>query len=115
MDKKGKGVSRYSVENFLCHSAEKFRGGILYFCIKFVYRKSLDKWGRGVSRFSVENFLSHSAEILGRGIPYCYSNFGYRKYWVKKGVSRFFPSKYFCFTVPEKFRRGILYCCIKFV
>ena len=74
----GKGVSRYSVEIFLCHSAEKFRRGNLYCCIKVVYRKSLDKGG-GVSRFSVRNFLSHSAETLGRGIPYCYSNFGYRK------------------------------------
>ena len=45
MDKKGKGVSRYSVENFLCHSAEKFRRGILCFCIKVVYQKSLDKRG----------------------------------------------------------------------
>ena len=44
MDKKGKGVSRYSVENFLCHSAEKFRKRILYCCIKFVQRKSL--WTR---------------------------------------------------------------------
>ena len=35
------GVSRFSVENFLSHSAEIFRRGILYCCINFGYRKSL--------------------------------------------------------------------------
>ena len=90
MDKKGKGVSRYSVENFLCHSAEKFRRGILCFCIKVVYRKILDRRGGGVSRFSVEFFLSHSAETLGRGILYCYSIFGYRNCRDKKGVIKIF-------------------------
>ena len=95
MDKKAKGVSRYSVENFFCQSAEKFRRGILYFCIKVVYRKSLDKRGRGVSRFSVENFLSDSAETLGGGIPYCYSNFGYRKYCEKKGGIKVFRRNFF--------------------
>ena len=40
------GVSRYSVENFLSHSAEKFRRGILYCCSIFGYRESLDRTGR---------------------------------------------------------------------
>ena len=57
MDKGGGGVSRFSVENFLSHSAEIFRRGILYCCNNFGYRKSLDKGG-GVSRFSVEVFVS---------------------------------------------------------
>ena len=64
------GVSRFSVEIFLSHSAENFRRGILYCCNSFRYRKSLDKIG-GVSSFSVEIFLSHSAENFGRGILYC--------------------------------------------
>ena len=89
MDKKGKGVSRYSVENFLCHSAEKFRRGILYFCIKVVYRKSLDKKGGSIKIFR-RIFLSHSAETLGRGILYCYSNFGYRNCRDKKGGIKIF-------------------------
>ena len=63
MDKR-KGISRFSVENFLSHSAEKFRRGILYCCSNLGYRKSLDKKG-GVSRFSVEN-LCHSAENFRR-------------------------------------------------
>ena len=41
----GGGVSRFSVENFWSHSAENFRRGTLYCCIKFGYRKSLDKRG----------------------------------------------------------------------
>ena len=44
MDKKG-GVSRFSVEKFLSHSAENFRRGIVYCCINFGFRKSLDKKG----------------------------------------------------------------------
>ena len=40
------GVSRYSVEYFLSHSAEKFRRGILYCCSIFGYRESLDRTGR---------------------------------------------------------------------
>ena len=90
MDKKGKGVSRYSVENFLCHSAEKFRSGILYFCIKVVYRKSLDKTGGEYQDFPSNFFLSHSAETLGRGILYCYSTFGYRNCRDKKGGIKIF-------------------------
>ena len=31
----GGGVSRFYIENFLSHSAENFRGGILYCCINF--------------------------------------------------------------------------------
>ena len=62
-----KGVSRFSVEVFLSHSAENFRrGGIFLGFIKFGSRKNLDK-RRGESRFSVEIFLSHSAEKFRSG------------------------------------------------
>ena len=95
------GVSKFSVENFLSHSAEKFRRGIFYCCNNFGYRKSLDKRG-GASRFSVENFLSHSAENFRRGIFYCCNNFGYRKSLKKRGGEhQVFPSKIFCHTVPK--------------
>ena len=76
---RGGGVSRFSVENFLSHSAENFRRGIFYCCNNFGYRKSLDKRGGGASRFSVENFLSHSAEKF-HGLPFNVSeNLGHRK------------------------------------
>ena len=76
MDKRGKGVSRYSVENF---------------CLT-------------VAKIFVEEFIT-VAVILGTG------NVGIRREREYQDI----PSKIFCLTVPEKFRRGILYCCIKFV
>ena len=62
------GISRFSVEIFVSHSAKKFRKGILLFLRKFLVSKSfMDEKGGGVSRFSVENFWSHSAEKLRWG------------------------------------------------
>ena len=40
---RGGGVSRFSVEKFLSHSAENFRRGVIYCCNSFGYRESLDK------------------------------------------------------------------------
>ena len=66
-----KRVSRFSIEKFSSHSAEKFRRGALLCFRKFLLSKNVrDKrggGGEGVSRFSVENFLSHSAESFRRG------------------------------------------------
>ena len=61
MDKRGGGgggggVSRFSVENFLSHSAENFRRGILHCCINFGYRKGLDKRGGGPQDFPSKIF-----------------------------------------------------------
>ena len=74
------GISRFSVEIFMSHSAEKFRKGIVMFLTKFLVWKSfMDEGGGGVSRFSVENFWYHSAEKF-RGHPFNVSeNLGYRK------------------------------------
>ena len=49
MDKRGGGVSRFPVEIFLFHSAEKCRSGTSQSFIDFGYRKSLDEsvWGGG--------------------------------------------------------------------
>ena len=71
--KMGGGVSRFSVDNFLSHSAENFSTGILC-CNNFGNRRSLEEKA-GVSRFSVEKFLSHSAENFLRGILRCCINF----------------------------------------
>ena len=62
-------MSRFSVENFMSHSAEKFCGGTLLCCVskKFpVAKKFMDETEGGVSRFSVESFLSHSAATFRR-------------------------------------------------
>ena len=91
MDKRGKGVSRLSIENFLSHSVENFRRGILYCCINFGYRKSLDRRGGNI-KIIRPIFLSHSVEKFRRGILYCCINFRWRKnLWTRGGkrVSRF--------------------------
>ena len=54
-----------SVENFLSHSAEKFRGHPFNVLENLGYRKILCLIR--VSQFSVGNFLSHSAEKLRKG------------------------------------------------
>ena len=41
------GESKFSIENFLGHSAGNFRRGVLYCCNNFAYRKSSDKRGGG--------------------------------------------------------------------
>ena len=68
-------VSRFSVEIYLSHSAEKFCRRTLQCFINFGYRKRF--CFRGLchdSRFSVEYFLSHSAEKFCRlTLPCCVS------------------------------------------
>ena len=103
---RGGGVSRFCVENFLSHSAEFFRGGILYCCTDFGYRRSLDECrGRGGFKIFRIIFLTHSAEIFAKEIFYCCINLGYRKSLGKSGEGglewQAFPSKFFCLTVPK--------------
>ena len=95
----GGGVSRFSVENFLSHSAEKFHGHPFNVSENLGYRKILCILGGitffrrkffvsqcrkilciiGVSQVSVQNFLSHSAEKLRKGTLQCFTNFGHQK------------------------------------
>ncbi len=82
--KGGAGVSRFAVESFLSHSAEKLRRRTLWCFRKYLVSKNFMLKGL-MSRFPVENFLSHSVEIFRRGILYCCSNFGYRKCLDKMG------------------------------
>ena len=51
------GVSLYSVENFLSHSAEKFRRGMFHCYSNVGYRKSLDKRGGGSIMIFRRKFL----------------------------------------------------------
>ena len=80
MNKRGGGVSKFSFETFLSHSAENFRK-VEFFSVSLLpgIEKVWIRGGGGVSRFSVENFSSHSAENFRRGILYCFTIFGYRK------------------------------------
>ena len=100
--------------NFLSHSVEKFRRGILYCCINFRWRKSLwTRGGKGVSRFSIKDFLSHSAENLRRELFTVALFSGTEKVWIEGGEYQDNPPFFLSHSV-EIFRRGILYCCIKF-
>ena len=88
------GISQFSVEIFMSHSAKNFREGILLFLRKFMVSKSfMDE--KGVSRFSVEKFWSHSAEKFC-GHPFNVSeNLGYRKILCIIGGITIFRRKFF--------------------
>ena len=102
LDKRGGGVSIFSVENFLPNRAYNFRRGILSCCINFEYRKSMDKRGGGVSRYSVEKILFHSAEKIRRESFTVALISGTEKVWIGggEGECRDIPSENFCLTVP---------------
>ena len=85
---KGGWVSRFSVKMFLSHTAEIFRGGILYCCINFGYQKSLERRGGGWSiKMFRRSFLSHTAENFRTGNLYCCINFGYWESLDKMGAN----------------------------
>ena len=65
MDKRGEGrVSRFSVEKFLSHSAEKLRRGTLLCFRKFlVSKKFMDKRGGEYKDFPLKFFVSQCQKI----------------------------------------------------
>ena len=103
------GLSRFSVKNYLSHSAEKFRGWGESFSVSFI--SGIDKvWIRGgeaVSRFSVQNFLSHSAEKSSKGTLKSFTKFGYGKFFCIRGLCHDFrvSVEIFLSHIAEKFRR----------
>ena len=115
------GASRFFVENFLSHSAENFRRGILHRFITSNYQKNFMPM-RGTSRFSIENLLSHSTE-KHRWRTFCVSvKVWYRKIlWIgrgrrgrrgrREGVSRF-SVKIFLSHSAENFRIWTFLCCV---
>ena len=104
MDKGRGGVSSFSVENFLSHSAEIF---VREFFSVSPFLRTEKVWIKegGASSFSVGTLLSHSTRKLHRGILLCF-----RKYMVSKKIKeergrecQDFPSKNFCLAVPKNF------------
>ncbi len=63
IDKGGGVVSRFSVEKFISHSAEKFLRGIFYRFINFRYRKLLGIREGGNTIFRRKNFVSQCRKI----------------------------------------------------
>ena len=75
------GISRFSVEIFMSHSAEKFRKGILLFLRKFVVSKSFIGQKRGYHVFP--------SKILGLTVPKNFVGIPsmFRKIW---GIEKFY-------------------------
>ena len=108
------GVSRFSVENVLSRSTEKFRWGTLRFFRKFrVSQNFMHK--KGISLNSVEKFLSHSADKIRTRTLLCFERILESKIFKQSRgeASRFF-GKYFYLTGPKKLRQGTLLFSIKF-
>ena len=100
MDNRWGGVSGFSVEMFLSHSAENFRRGILYCCINFGYRKSL-KRGWEYQDFPSKIFSLTVPKIsVGESFTVALIS-GIEKLWIGGGEYQDFPSKIFCLTVPK--------------
>ncbi len=103
------GVSSFPVENFLSHSAEKFRRGILQCCINFWRRGG----GGGYQKFTSKCFCLTVPKIsVGECFIVAIIS-GTEKVWRRGGVSKN-SVKNFLSHSAESFRRGILQCCINF-
>ena len=100
---KENGISRFSAENFLAQSAEKFRCGTLRYIRKVRLSKNFMP-KRMISIFSVEFFSRILPKKLGRN-PLCFRIFGTSKtFMLSSGVSRF-SFDLFGLTVLKKFVR----------
>ena len=103
-----KRVSRFSVENFLSHNAEKFRRRTLLFQKKNLVTKNVtDKRGGGYHDFP-SKLYSHSTEIFCRGTLVCFRKFRVLKNFMhRRGISRFSVENSSPHST-KKFRRGTL-------
>ena len=96
IDKRRGGVSKFSVENFLSHSAKNLV--VEPFCVVFqnitVAKKFMDKsggeGGRQYHNFPSEVFLSHSAEKFRSGTIQCVTKSRYRNILCFRGLSHFY-------------------------
>ena len=104
-----RGASRFSVENFLSHSAEKFCRAILHCCNNFGYRKNLDERGE-YQDFPWKSFcLTVPKRFVGQFLTVAIIS-GIEKVWIRGGGHQVFPSKIFLSHSAKKFRRGTLLC-----
>ena len=96
----GGGVSRFSVEFFLSHSAENFRRGIPYCCINFGYRKSFEK--RGYQDFMSKIFCLTVPKIfVGESFTVALTSGTEKSLDKRGGEYQDFLSKIFRLTVPK--------------
>ena len=116
LDKGGGEVSGFSVENFLSHSAENFRRGIVYCCIDFGYRKSLWIIGEGEYQDFPSKFfcLTVPKNFAGEPFSAVLQKFPVAKKFMDKGgggVSRFSVENFLSHSA-EKFRCWNLLRCV---
>ena len=107
-----RGVSRFSIENFWSHSAEKFRGHPFNVSENLGYRKILCILG-GITFFRRRKFLVSQCRKISWASLQCFRKFGVSKNFMHNRGYHKFPSKIFCLTVPKN-RKGNLYCLTNF-
>ena len=97
MDKRGRGISRFSNESFLSHRAENLRKESFTVAIISGTQKVWIRRGVGVSRYSVENILAHNAEnFIFVGESFTVALFsGIGKFWIRRGSNKIFRRKTF--------------------
>ena len=93
-DKRGGGVSRFSIEIFLSHSAEKIRRGIFQCFTNFWSRKNLDKRAGVVYQDFPSKIFSLRAENFRRGIFNVAIISGIEKVWIREGGVTDLPSEF---------------------
>ena len=76
-----RGLSRFSVENFVSPSTKKFRWGTFQYFRKFSESQNF-MHKKGISLNSVEKFLSHSADKISLGNPNVFEKIsGFEKFY----------------------------------
>ena len=95
-------MSSFSIENFLSHSVENFRGATLCCFTTFGYRKNF--CSRGLCHDFPSNFLVSQCRENFVGDPFCavFQKFSdSQKFMHKKGDIQGLRSKISCLTVPK--------------
>ena len=101
MDKRREGSIKFSIENFLSHSAERLRRGTLLCYINFGYLKGLDKRG-GEIQIRRRNFFLTVPKIFVEESFSVALFSGSEKVWIgERGEYQYFPLKTFCLTEPK--------------
>ena len=109
MDKRGEGVPRFCVENYLSHSAKKFRRGTLSCFTNFMHKK-------GISLNSVEKLLSHSADKIRGRTLLCFERIPVSKFSKqRRGEASRFCRIFFYLTRPKELRLGTILFFRKFL
>ena len=100
-----KGLSRFSVENFMSDSAENFRDRILlFYCFweKFGFKK-FHEWKGGITFFSRKVLVSHCRKYSSENPTVFEKKLGFKKFFGWKGGYQILPSESFGLRVPKNF------------